>query len=90
MLDDLKEKVEGYVVPSSEVYADTNATHLARERFGEAVARSWFSQVILHERTLYGCSSFVCAWIKNNYLSRLSDEVDDVVFLTGEKNDKRI
>lgn len=76
-LDELKTKAEEFMVPLSDVYAETNAYILAKERFGEAIARGWFSRTILHERTIYGSSGYVLGWIRNNYLSALCDLVDD-------------
>ena len=78
VFDDLKDKVEGFMVSAQETYAETNGFILAKERFGEAIARSWFAQTVLHERKLYGHSNFVCEWIKNNYLSRITDVADGV------------
>ena len=82
-LDDIKTKAEEFMIHQSEVYAETNAYILAKERFGEAIARGWFSRTILHDRTLYGSSAFVLGWIRNNYLSALCDFVDD--FITVEE-----
>lgn len=88
VLDEFKQVAEGYVVSSSANNEDTNMTALAKERFGEAVATAWFSQTILHERTLYGASTFVCGWIRNNYLKYLEDIVDEVKVLEIENEKK--
>ena len=84
-LDDLKNKAEEFMVPQSDTYAETNAFILAKERFGEAIARGWFTHTILHERTLYGVSGYVMGWIRNNYLSALSDLIDNLVTLEEQK-----
>lgn len=77
-VDAIKSKAEEFMVPQSELFADTNASILARERFGEHIARSWFSRTVIHERTLYGSSSYNLGWIKNHYLNTLRDFIDDV------------
>lgn len=93
VLDALKDKVEEFMAPVSEVVKETNGFALGKERFGEAVARSWFAHTLIHERTLYGSKLFVCEWIKTHYLAALAEDIDEVVCVNerknGEKNDPK-
>lgn len=92
-VDAIVEKCEEFMVPQSELFADTNASILAKEHLGEHIARSWFSKTVIHERTLYGSSKFIMDWIRNNYLSALREFVDEVKVVdefkkeNGDKNE---
>lgn len=86
-VDTIKSKAEEFMVPQCELFSDTNASILAKEHLGEHIARSWFNRTVIHERTLYGSSSYNLGWIKNHYLSVLCDFIDDVA-VVGEFNEK--
>lgn len=92
-VDAIVSKCEEFMIPQAELFADTNASILAKEHLGEHIAQSWFSKTVIHERTLYGSSSYNMGWIKNHYLNTLRDFIDDVKVVdefkekTGENND---
>lgn len=79
VVEEVRSAVERFIIPTQALPAVTNASQFAKERFGEHIAAAWFSQAVIDGRTLYTASSFVGDWIRNNYLARMTDKVDEVL-----------